>query len=189
MKTMDEDELLASLYLNLKGSKKKRINWIEIAHQCKQLRNLYGSTRITAEKLGVSDELVRAILTLLTLPEEVQQYIKNNQILFDAAQRMARIKNKETQIKVADAIIGLKSHDQRQVIQYAKGYPHASLDDFIERLVDSKDIIEKLILLILPLQEDTYTILKKMGEKEKKSPEKLILRIIDQWIERNQSVR
>lgn len=184
MKTMDEDELLASLYLNLKGSKKKRENWIEIAHQCKQLRVHYGSAHITAEKLGVSDELVRAILTLLTLPEEVQQRIKNNQILFDAGQRIARIKNKETQIKVAEAIIGLKSHDQRQVIQYAKGYPHASLDDFIERLVDSKDKIEKLILLILPLQEDTYAILKIMGAKEKSSPEKLILRLIDQWIEK-----
>lgn len=189
MKTVDENELLASLYLNLKGSKKKRENWMEIAHQCRQLRDIYGTTHITAEKLGVSDELVRAILTLLTLPEEVQQHIKNNNILFDAGQRLARIKNKETQIKVAKAIIGLKSHDQRQVIQYAKGYPHASLDDFIERLTDSKDKIEKLILLILPLQEDTYAILKKMGAKEKNSPEKLILRLIDQWIERNESVR
>lgn len=188
MKTIDEDKLLASLYLNLKGSKKKRENWIEIAHQCKQLNDLYGSMQITAEKLSVSSELVRAILTLLTLPEEVQMYIKNNQILFDAGQRLARIKNTETQIEVAKKIIGLTSHDARQIIQFAKKYPHAPIDDFKKRL-SSKDKIEKLNLIILPLHEDTYKIIKKIGEKEKSTPEKLILQLIDQWIEKNEPVR
>ena len=188
MKNFDEEKILANLYLNLKGSKKKRDNWIEIARNCRQLTDYYGSAQIVAEKLGVSYEIVRSVLTLLTLPEEVQEIIARNQILFDVGQRLSRIKNKETQIKVAKIIIGLSSHDARQVIQYTKKYPDASIDDFKRRLIGSKDKIEKINLIVVPFREENFAILKKISEKQKTSPEKLIREIVDQWIEKKKTV-
>lgn len=182
MTEFNEDEILATLYLNLKGSKKKRDNWMVIARNCKQLTDYYGSASQLAEKIGVSYEVIRAALVLLTLPEEVQNYIENNQILYDAGQRLARIKNKETQIKVAESIIGLSSHDARQIIQFAKKYPDESIDDFKRRVVESKDKIEKINLIIIPFREDKFEILKKISKNEKISPEILIVKIIDQWI-------
>ena len=187
MKNFDEDEILARLYLNLRGAKRKRDNWMEIARKSRKLTDHYGSVQITADKLGVSYELVRSILTLLTLPEEVQQYIEKDQILYDAAQRLARIRNKDTQIKVARTIIGLSSHDARQLIQYAKKYPDAPLDDF-KRRIESKDKIEKIHLLLVPFKEETVAILKHISKKQKISPEKLIREIVDKWIEKEKNL-
>jgi len=183
MKKINEEKILANLYLNLKGKKKKKDNWIEIAYNCKQLTDHYGSAKEVAEKLGVHYEIIRSILKLLTLPEEVKQLIRSNEILFDVGQRIARMKNEETQIKVARVVVGLSNHDAREVIQYAKKYPNASLEDFKKRVIDSKNKIEKINLAIIPFKEETYNLLKEIGEMDKLSPEKLILKIVNQWLE------
>lgn len=185
MKEINEEKILASLYLNLKGSKKKKDNWIEIADNCKQLVDYYGSAMKVAEKLGVHYEIIRSILKLLTLPEEVRQLIRVNKILFDVGQRIARIKDAKTQIKVAKAVVGLSNHDAREVVQYAKKYPDASLEDFRRRVIDSKNKVEKINLAIVPIKEETYKLLKKFGQRYKLSPEKLILKIVNQWIEQS----
>jgi len=88
-----EDVLLASLFNNLKGSKKKREDWINIAEQCKKILDESDDNRkIAAKKLGVSPELIRSIVSLLDLPVDVQDLIKKGRILFDAAQRINSIK-------------------------------------------------------------------------------------------------
>ena len=189
MKEFDEEKILASLFLNLKGPKKKRDNWIEIANNCKQLVDYYGSMREVAEKLGVNYEIIRSILKLLTLPEEVKSLVKNNEILFDVGQRIARINDRETQTKVAKAVVGLPSHDAREVIQYAKKNPDADLEDFKRRVIKSKNRMEKVHLTIIPLKEETYSFLKNIGAKDGLSPEKLIQRVVNQWIEKIQNER
>lgn len=183
MKDFNEDKILAKLYLNLKGPKKKKDNWIEIARMCKLLTDHYGSVKEVANKLGVHYEIIRSILKLLTLPEEVKELIENNLILFDVGQRIARIKDKETQTKVAKAVVGLSNYDAREVIQYAKKFPQASIKDFKKRILNSKNKSEKINLAIIPLKEEIYTLLKEYSQKENISPEKLILRIVNQWIE------
>jgi hypothetical protein len=182
MKEFDEEKILANLFLNLKGPKKKRDNWIEIANNCKQLVDYYGSMSETAKKLGVNYEIVRSVLKLLTLPEEVKSLVRSNKILFDVGQRIARINDRETQIEVAKAVVGLTSHDARELIQYAKNNPNADLEDFKRRVITSKNRKEKLHLTIIPLKEETYSFLKKIGAKEQLSPEKLIQNVINQWI-------
>ena len=47
-------------------------------------------TRKVAEKLGVSYELIRSILKLSTLPEEVKGLMKDGKILYDVGQRISR---------------------------------------------------------------------------------------------------
>jgi hypothetical protein len=182
MNEINEEEILATLYLNLKGPKKKRNNWIEIAYKCKQLADYYGSAKKVAEKLGVHYEIIRSAIKLLTLPEEIRQLIERNEILFDVGQRIARIKNKEVQIKVARAVIGMSNHDAREVIQYAKKYPDAPLDDFKNRVMHSKDKVEKVNLVIVPMKEEMFELLKEIGKKDKLSPEKVILNIVSQWM-------
>lgn len=183
MKETDEDRALANLYLNLKGPKKKRSNWIKIAQDCKQLTDQYGSAKEVAEKLGVDYEIVRSLLKLLTLPEEVKRLIENNEILFDVGQRITRIDGEENQIRVAKAVIGLTNHEAREVIQYARKFPNAPLDDFRKRVIKNKNRVENIHLAIIPLGEDTYKQLKTIGEKENVTLERLILKIVKQWIE------
>jgi len=182
MKEETEEKILANLYMNLKGPKKKKDNWIKIAQDCQQLTHYYGSAKMVAEKLGVHYEIIRSLLKLLMLPEEVKQLIRNNQILFDVGQRIARLEDKDTQIRVAKAVVGLPNHDAREVIQFARKYPNVPLDDFKKRVVDSKGKVEKLYLAIIPLKEPTYELLKKIGKKDNLSLEKLILKIVNQWL-------
>jgi hypothetical protein len=181
----NEEKILARLYLNLKGPKKKQNNWMEIAQDCMQLSEYYGSAKKTADRLAVSYELVRSILKLSTLPEEVKALIRDNKILFDAGQRIARINNKNRQIEAAKAIAGLPAHTAREILQYAKKFPDAPLDDFRKRVVEGKDKIEKINLIIIPLGEDDYKFLKTKSQNERCSPEKLVQSILAEWIIEN----
>ena len=182
MNEIDEEKILARLYLNLKGAKKKQDNWFDIAQDCRQLRDYYGSAKKVADKIGVSYELIRSLLKLPTLPEEAKELIKHDKILFDVAQRIARINGKERQAEVARAVVGLSAHDARDLIQYAKKYPKEPLDDFRKRVTEGKDKIEKVHLAIIPLKEKIYSLLKTEGQRRKVSPERLILLILDEWI-------
>lgn len=182
-----EDVLLSTLFVNLKGDKKKKEDWISIAKKCKEISQNYNSRTELAEKLGVSTELIRAILSLLELPDEVQQLIKDKRILFDAAQRINTIDNEKRQIEVAKTIAGLSSHEQREIIQYAKKYPDSKLSNFKKR-VTSKLTTDKIHVVVLPVKEDLFGLLYRESIRKKISVEKLILNIVDEWrIERRKT--
>jgi hypothetical protein len=169
--------MLAELYVDLKGPKKKRDNWISIAEKCEKVIETYGSIEKGAEKLGISYELLRSIITLLTLPQPVKEMIRNGEILYDAAQRLARIKNAGRQIEVANVIKGLPSHRQREIIQYAAKYPGTGLGSFKKR-VARRTKIEKIHIAIIPIDNKTYAKLNKFRVKHKLSLEKAILKIL-----------
>ncbi len=182
-----EDTLLATLFLNLKGSKIKRDDWITIAKKCDDILKKSKDRQEAARKLGVSQELIRSIVSLLKLPSEVQELIRNDQILFDAAQRLNTIKLKDAgaekskQIEVARAIVGLPSHKQREIIQFAKRFPNSSLKDFTKRVTRPREV-KNLHVIVLTLEEDVYQNLQKIAKQKRLSVEKSVLEIIDEWI-------
>jgi hypothetical protein len=185
--SINEEELLARLYLNLKGPKKKRNNWVEIAEDCQNLTSYYGSARKTAEKLSVSYELVRSLLKLYSLPNEVKNLIIDNKILFDVGQRIARIPDKKKQIEVAIAIAGLPSHTAREILQYAKKFPESSIADFKTRVIEGKNRVEKIRMVVTFLSQSNYDyIIKKCTEFPIQSLtiSKFISSIIEEWISR-----
>jgi ParB-like chromosome segregation protein Spo0J len=185
MKRAEEERLLADLFTQLGGSKTKRDDWITIAKKCKRLRDYYGSTEELAEKLQRSYQLVRSILTLLTLPEEVQQLLKERKIGYDAAQKLYKLRDKpDKQIEVARTMAQLTSHKSREVIHYAKSYPDSSLLGFAERVKDKPASREKIHVAIVPLKDDTYFSLDRISKKEKIPIPRLILNIIDEWTEK-----
>lgn len=184
MKKIDEDELLAELYVDLKGPKKKRDNWINIAKKCQSAIKIYGSTEEASKKLGVSYELLRSITTLLTLPREVKTLIEERKILYDAAQRLYRISDPQKQIQVARTIAGLPSHTQREIIQYAVKYPNSGLDSFKKRLQIPETRTERIYVVVLPLREKTYRFLERRSARKGTSIEKMVLRIIDESVSR-----
>jgi len=182
MKVSKEEQLLADLYHNLKGSKTKHENWIEIAEKSQKLVQQYGSIRVTSEKLGVSYQLVRSIVRLLKLPEEVQKLVKEKKILYDAAYRILTIEDPQNQVKVARAIAGLPSHKQREIIQYAKRYSDSGLSDYIARVTRPKPKPEKIHIAVIPLREEMYKSLQETSKMQKISVQKLILNVVEQWL-------
>ena len=170
-----ENKVLATVYLNLRGAKKKRQNWIEIARAVDWAVGRYGSVAAAAEKLGYSYELVRTIRTLLTLPDEVQTEIRNGRILYDAAQRLARVKGTERQRQIATVIAGMTSHDARQVIQLAKRFPQKNPQLFRQQVESSKGRTRQVHVVILPLSSELFQSLTTLARKREQSVEKLIL--------------
>ena len=75
-----KNQRLANLFLNLKGSKKKMDDWINIAKICKKVLDSSKNRKEAASQLGVSPELIRSIVSLLDLPLEVQKMINDVKI-------------------------------------------------------------------------------------------------------------
>ena len=176
----DENDTLANLYLNLKGKKKKTDDWITIAKNCQKLEKKYKSQKVLAEKLGVSYQLIRSILSLLELPEEIQNLIKDKKILFDAAQRINTIDTKKKQIEVAKTIAGLPSHKQREIILYAKRFKLTDLKKFKKRITIPRQT-EKIHVAIIPLKPEIHKKLQKECKKKKSTIQQTIVEIIDRW--------
>jgi len=178
----NEERTVANLYLNLRGGKRKKDDWVTIAKDMKRLSDFYKSPSETARKLGVSYELVRSIMKILELPEEVQGLIREGKILYDAAQRLSRLDDPKKQIDVARAVAGLTSHQARDIIQYAKKNPDASLSGFRRRVIKPKATREEIHLTVLPIRQETFRRLQRFSERQKIPTQRLILNIIEEWL-------
>lgn len=182
-----ENVLLANLFLNLKGNKKKRDDWITIAEKCKNIVDNNKNRKEAAKKLGVSPELIRSIISMLELPKDVKKLIREGKILFDAAQRLNTIKfvdkdkEKAKRIEVANEIAGLKSHEQREIIRYAKKFPNSGLKNYKKRVTATREI-KRVHVLVIPLDEPMFKNLKKISKKRDLSLEKTVLELISEKI-------
>jgi hypothetical protein len=179
---MDEDSALALLFVNLKGTKEK--DYLATAKACRFLRQKYGSFRKVAERVGVSSEIIREFDSLLNLPEEVVEIVKNKEIRLDTGYRLSTmLKDSERQIEVARAVAGLSSHDARAVIEHARLNSDMSAMEVKEKVMSSKTIAQRLHAVILPLSEEAYSTLRTKASKLKKRPSELAKEIIEKWLE------
>lgn len=182
---INEDKLLAILYSNFSGKGKQINDWIYVAEKLEELKDFYKSEKKVAENLGISYEMVRSTLKLLDLPEEIRQLVKEDKLSQDLGWRLLGIKNKKNQIIVARAIMGLSAHDARDMIRYARNNPEKSIKKQIKRLEKSKKQIQKLNLVIVTLEEDNYKILKEISKRNNMDPQKMISKIVNNWIKKH----
>lgn len=171
---------LASLFLTLKGGRKKRADWISIAKQCERVRKRNNSTSEAARELGIAYETLRSILSILELPAEVQRRVKNGEILCDAAQRISRIKDPARQKEVAKTIAGLKSRDQREIIQHAKKFLAADLSNFKKRVTAPRNV-KNVHVVVIHLGEDAFNAVSKAGKGSGRGVEGVLADIVEQW--------
>lgn len=170
-----ENRALATVYSNLRGAKKKREDWIEIAQAVKWAVGRYGSVSAAAEKLGYSYELVRTITALLTLPASVQVEIRKGRILYDAGQRLARVEGATRQRQIASVIAGMTSHEAREIIQLSKRFPDKDPREFRKQVENSKGKTRQVHVVILPLSAELFQKLTSLAREKDLSIEKLIL--------------
>ncbi len=189
MRQRAENKVLAELFLELKGRRAKRRDWITIAKDVKSLIDQHGSYQIAAQKVGVSRELIREIVSVLKLPTQVQSYVSRGEILLDAAQRLNTIQGSEHQVRVARLIAGLPSHDARQVIQYAKRFPNADLDEYKERVASSKARTELIDVIVLPLQHDVFKTLSRIASQRGLSVRRLVQQIVSDFMAKSEGER
>ena len=104
----------------------------------------------------------------------------------DAASRLSGIIDKELQNQVGKIIENMKSHEQRDIIQYAKKNPSISkiqLNKFRRDVLKSKPIVKDLNIVIFSLENDLYDKLKNESKKNKISISKQVVSILNEWSE------
>ncbi len=177
-KKIEEEKLISILYANFQGKKRKINDWMFLAENIKKLSDFYGSHKKLAQNLGISNELIRETLKLLELPKYVQELVKNNKIKHEVAWRISSIKGNENQVRVAKAIIGLNTHEARDVARIFRNNPNMNIEDYVEKLKKSKSTIEDINLVILPMKKTDYVKIKKFAEREGMTPERLMINYI-----------
>ncbi len=183
-KDLDEDEIIAILYANFRGKKKKVHDWIYLAELLKKLSSHYGSYTELAKKLGLSPETVRETLKLLELPEEVQEMVKEEKLKHEVAWRIEGIKDKASQIRVARAVMGLDAHNGRDIVRIYRKNPNMNVEDYVRNFKNSQLQVEKVNLMVIPIKKEDYLRIKSRADNFNESPEKFVVdKIILPWLE------
>lgn len=181
---INEEKLIASLYKNFRGKKRKIDNWMTIAETVNELGKFYGSRKILASHLGVSNELIRETLKLLELPEEVQNIVRAGKLKHEVAWRIESVDGKKNQIKIAKMVVGLPTHDARIAVRLFRNNPDINIVEYIEKVKKLKNDYS-ISLIIVPLKKIDYSYLQKESIKYKTTPSKLLSDIIiPKWINR-----
>ncbi|QDU45194.1 Chromosome-partitioning protein Spo0J [Symmachiella dynata] len=82
------------------------LNPIELAKGIKQLKELSGETAsAAAARLGLSNKMVSELLSLLSLPENIQTDIKTGKIPVSLAAELARVSNPIEQAELAAKVV------------------------------------------------------------------------------------
>lgn len=181
MTTLTEEKALAILASNLKR-KKRTVDMLTIAESCRYLKELYGSWMEVARKADVSYEMIREFSAILKLPPSVQQLVRARAIdRVEIADELSKIAGADRQIKAAEIFASQKltTKDVRDVVQYAKTNPDLSIEECVNRVLESKPIIEKRYVVVMELQNYTLQTLDEESQKLTTSPQNLSKTIIE----------
>ncbi len=175
-----ENRNLAILLKNLQGYRTD--DWITIAKACKELKEFYGSDYKIAQKVGKTREHIREILKLLDLTPELQESVRNDKLVKEVAWRIAGIKEKSKQKIIAKAVDGLNAHDARELVYYYVRNPEGSLDDYKGKILNTKNRIEDMQVIILPINKETLIRLKSVAKTKDTTVQKLILTLVNRFL-------
>ena len=153
---------------------------MSIAGDCKKVVEELGSVKEAADKIGVSPQIIRAVVSLTKLVPEVQEMVKRGDFLFDTAYRLNTIKDQGRQAEIAKMLAGLTNHQQRQLIHQAKKFPDSDLSDFRKRLTTPPNV-RRVHIMVIPLDEETHEKVMRISKKLGRPPEKLMADAIVRW--------
>ena len=137
---------------------------------------------------GITPRMMRklaSVAEVVASSETIGRLLEEGKISLEVTSELAGIKDLELRSKVAETIAGMKALDQRQVVRFAKRYPHAPFEQFEkfrQRVLSSKNVTERIYMAILPLTEEEYKKLKEESKKLEMSWDELCMKIIKDWL-------
>ncbi|MCJ7667450.1 MAG: hypothetical protein MUP04_04055, partial [Anaerolineae bacterium] len=156
MKKLDEESALAIVFANTRR-KKRTADLITVAKSFEYLVKLYRSRKAVAEKVGLSTEMVREFLKVLSLPDQVKKMVSSREIDgLDVALEISMLEDAEKQIAAAKTIAGLPSKDVRDIRRLAE---HADLpiEESKRMVLESKP--KGLHIFVMDFDDETYDAL------------------------------
>ena len=185
MRAVDRDQALAICFANLKGPKDKDL--LATARALQYLKALpeYGSNAKVGRALGVSGEIVREFLTLLTFPEGIQVLFEDGQLKLEHGRRLWQLGRRRPELlkQVAEAMTDMSAMDARHFVEYILKHPELSVSEARMKLVESKTVTKREFHVIALLSEEQYKLLAEKARKRKVDVDVLVTSIVRRWLE------
>ena len=182
----DQDRDLAMAFANLKGSKDKDL--IGTAEALQRLKSHYGSNAKVGEAVGVSGEIVRQFITLLKLPEKFRDLLDQRMLGLEHGRRLWQLArtNPHALAAAANEIRGMTALDGRAFILYLLKHPELTPKEAKQRVLDSKTTTTKEFHVVALLSEDSFRKLRGRAKKLRKSVDKVVTAIVEDWLANEQ---
>jgi len=159
---MNEEEAVAIMMGNLKGSKNKPSNLLEFAEACGFLKNSWGIKKMS-KHFRVSEYMLRQIDKINELKKKkLRKLVKEGKLGIDSSYQLWRIKEPKRS-QVADTVKDMNSDDVRRFVYFIVKNPQLSISE-CKKLVE-KEKPEEIKLLVLPLDSKTFDTLQKKANR------------------------
>jgi hypothetical protein len=149
-----EDRLDRALATVLSGTAriKRPVSIVVLSDAIKVATKGLGGLEAVADRVGISSRMLRQFLSVERLAPIVRSYFKTRKL--DSVDVVAHLSTlpRSDQRAVADAVIAseLQSDDVRAVGVLRRQIPDAPIRDVIDRVIDSKDVVEYVALFSCP---------------------------------------
>jgi hypothetical protein len=183
----DRNAALAVCFSNLKGSKNKDL--LLTAHALQFLKELpeYGSNKRVGEQVGVSGEIVRQFISLLDLPATVHDLINLKKLGLEHGRRLWELNRVRPSIveDAADAMVSMTAMETRDLVDYLKRVPSASVKEAVEALQEAKPKITQGHLICALANDSEFKALSNHAQSHGITVNDLVTQITRQWLARN----
>ena len=183
----DRNTALAACFGNLKGSKVKDL--LLTAHALKYLKGLpeFGSDKRIGEQVGVSGEMVREFISLLDLPPAVHARINQKKLGLEHGRRLRELlRFRPAEVEdAADAMASMTAMAARDLVEYLKRDPTASVEEAVQALEAAKPVVTQEHLICALVSESEYQTLTAYTQKRGITVNDLVTDITRQWLAGN----
>jgi hypothetical protein len=182
MNEIDEDLALSILFANTKR-KKRELDLLTIAKSTDFLVNLYGSQKVVAEKIGLSNEMIRKFLLPLAFPKDIQKIIQDRHIdSIDVINEISSIKEKDIQISLFKELKNIPAKDVRDIVRILKN-SNLSVHEAKKTILNQR--VKHIHFFMLDLNDDEYKVIIKKSKEQKIDPAIFVKNLLINGLKRN----
>lgn len=181
---MTRDEAIAIGFANLKGSRDKQL--ILTAQALRFLKSLpeFGSNAKVGKIFGVSGEIVREFLTLLQLPESIQQRLERKELSLEQGRRLWQLARQRPEVLLAatEAMTDLSVVDGRYFVDYILRHPELSVPEARAAFLEAKTVRQREYHVIAILSPDEYRALEGRARHRQIAVNDLVTDLVKRWL-------
>lgn len=175
---MDEKKATSILLANLKGSKKKPANLIDIALACRFLKNKWGFKEM-ADFFEISKYMLLQIDKINDLEAEVKDSVKKGLLGIEQCYQLSRLPP-DRQVKAAKEAINLSAHETRLFVDYLLKNKNIDVESCFESF--QKSHLKPFNLLVVPLPNSTYRGLQRLADEASITVHDLAVKILEEYL-------
>ena len=185
----DLTEADAIVLANVQGPKDKEYLATADAFEFVKKSCGYGSNaRVAARYEGlIGAEMVREFLSLLALPETVQQMLENRELTLEHGKKLRQLQRHRPDVveEASKAMADLSAHDSRDFVAHLLNYPQLPVTEVKSQVLASKTQRHREFHVVAILDEPDFRALQRRARREGKETSALVTTLIRNWLHKD----